>query len=419
MNAIRRHIWVLVVVWLAQVAPAAAGPSTQRVLSLRVLQEQAQACGRVDRCPAAVRELGGITRLTGYVVDAEHQDLLLLGTVDARAPRLHLDDLVVALRSVWGRYAEQRGNTRYLSAPGCTIDPDPAVIRKLQRIGDTLLRPGKSSQAAEAQWRKTCELTQSVRFFGVPESRFAQTMVTADYDLKSIVDGVVQLPVEGLMGVTGLILSEVQQKIVAGKPISAGMSMSRFWFTAGTPRFLEADGIVTIERLPVELKTEAELIHANGEVSGQDEEDPTASKFARAFSARYPLVAAHAPIYAELDNLYRFVGLLTAMKFRDAHAVAGLKLEALLDDYQVSRVDVPHRLPGRSSIARFSHRTEQSGGYTELKLLLPSCGGVEMDLQVSEETFHTLRPAWHRVGGEAIKARPSPDALVWDCAVPG
>jgi hypothetical protein len=397
----------------ATVTGATGDPSVLRVLSLRVLQERVQSCRSAPPCPREVRELGGMTRLVGYVVDADRQDLLLLGTVAEGAP-LQLDDLVTGLRSVFERYAEQRGNTRYLSAPGCTIDPDSAVIRKLQRIGDTLLTPGQSSQAGEAQWRKACEMPQQVRFFGVPESHFAHVMVTADYDLKRIVDGVTKVPVEGLIGVTGLILNEVQQRIAAGEPITAGASMNRFWFTAGVPRFLEAEGIVTIERLPVELKTEAEFVHANGDVSGRDEEDPTAATFARAFTERYPQVAVQVPIYAELENLYRFVGLLTAMKFRGAHAVAGVNLAVLLDDYQVPRVAVAPRLPGRSNIARFSHREDQPGGYMELKLLLPSCGGVEMDIRVSAETFDTLTPAWRRVGGRAIGARPSARALYWD-----
>lgn len=403
---------------LGSAAPNSSEPSATRVLSMRVLQEQVQSCQSALPCPLEVRELGGMTRLLGYVIDAEQHDVLLLGTVAKGAPQLHLDDFVIALRNVYERYAEQRGNTRYLSPPGCTIDPEPKVIRRLQQVGDTLLNPGKQSQTAEAQWRRTCELPQKVQFFGVPESHFAHVMVTADYDLKRIVDGVTQVPVEGLIGVTGLILNDVQQKIAAGEPISAGASMNRFWFTAGTLRFQESEGIVMIERLPVELETEAEFIHANGNVSGSGDVDPAAALFAHAFTERYPQVAESVPIYAELEDLYRFVGLSAAMKFRGAPTAAGLDLDVLLDDYRVAPVAVAPVLPGRSNIVRYSHRDEEPGGYSEFKLLLPSCGGVEMDIRLSEQNFSILLPTWRKVGRNAIKARPSLHSLYWDLGVP-
>ena len=55
--------------------------------------------------------------------------------MDASLPPLYFEDLVIALRNAWLRYARLEGNTRIYEDPGCSIDPEPAVLRKLQALG--------------------------------------------------------------------------------------------------------------------------------------------------------------------------------------------------------------------------------------------------------------------------------------------
>jgi hypothetical protein len=100
--------------------------------------------------------LAGLTRVDGYVVDRVNDDVILFGVAES-APELHVGDLVVALRNAALAYAELRGNTYYYSAPGCSIDPDPDVIRQLQYIGNEIFQNAASgSESGLERWNRIC-----------------------------------------------------------------------------------------------------------------------------------------------------------------------------------------------------------------------------------------------------------------------
>ena len=100
---------------------------SDRAVSLRVLQQTLRQCRPRDDCSRALVGFAGLTRVTGYVVDRDNRDVIVVGEVEPGRPLLDLDDFVVALRNAWHRYVERKGHTIYYSAPSCSIDPEPAV----------------------------------------------------------------------------------------------------------------------------------------------------------------------------------------------------------------------------------------------------------------------------------------------------
>src|SRR5262245_49836823 len=110
-----------------------------RAVSLKILQAKLRSCSPTGSCPKELLELGGLKRVTGYVVHKENHDLILMGYADsgrpeAPLPPLHLEDFVVAMRSAWLKYAAVQSNTISYTPPGCSIDPQPTVLKKLQDI---------------------------------------------------------------------------------------------------------------------------------------------------------------------------------------------------------------------------------------------------------------------------------------------
>jgi len=104
---------------------ASAHCAQGRAISLRVLEQTLKAGSSQQAF-----KLCGITRLSGFVVDPDSKDIILVGKVDPSYPPLWADDLVVALRYANMVYARRRGNVRYYTPPGCSIDPNPAVIQQ-------------------------------------------------------------------------------------------------------------------------------------------------------------------------------------------------------------------------------------------------------------------------------------------------
>jgi hypothetical protein len=412
-------------------APAAEKPPSQklRAVSLVSLQSGLKKAATEGSGPADLLNLGGLTRVVGYLVDEKTHDLIVFGEADAEALPLHTEDFVVALRSTRLKYAaargpalsEAEGKAAHYLAPGCSIDPNPQVIRQLNEIGQIIAGSDSIAQMedAMAEWETACEQPQKVRVMGVPpDTHFARVMVEADYYLKRLADGSEALAVPGLTSLTDLEVALSQKEISAGRANhTSPCSFNRFWFHPGPNRYSADADVVMIAECPVVLLTEEQHLTRTG-VAGTGRPDPLAGQFARSFSAHYRKIAAARPMYREMEDLFRFVALAGVMKYRQVR----VNLDYLLDRFPVSQEEAPETLPGISNVKHVAWRAGGGAGrQTErsYQLWVPSCGGVSMDIKVSRTSF--TKPKGNRlqrVKQAALAARPLPKAVSWEFELP-
>jgi hypothetical protein len=404
--------------------PGDSSEIKERAISLKILQQKLKDYGKKS-LPKELSQLYGITRIIGYVRDEVNRDIILLGSVDESLPSLYVDDFVVALRNAWMKYAELRGNTRYYSYPGCTIDPDPEVLKKLDEVKGQIQdsQDVKAVEQAINKWKSICKSPQEVGVFGVPfNTHFGWVMVKADYDMKRLVDGADQLDIPGFTSLIDMELEIAKKSILSGKPISIPISsMNRFWFYPGKNRYLEDEDMVIIDECPVILLTEEEFLTKGGKVLGSGRANPYAKKFTEIFSTLYPRIAKQRPIYYELENLFRFVALAKILKFKSPHEKIGLDMDYLLNQYPIRSTPVKTFLPGRSNLKGFKHRKEYEDGYSNYQLWIPSCGGVSIEIEPESGDF--LKDQIGRIARlkeRVLKKRPSMNEPYWDySAEPG
>ncbi len=390
-----------------------------RAISLNELQKRAEECVMNGTYPKDIFQLCGIKKISGYIVDKENRDIILIGTVDESSPPLYLEDFVIALRNEWLKYAPLKDNTYYYSPPGCSIDPDPAVFNNLQQISNTFYSDTNAENAPKYlnQWKDVCSRPQQVRIMGVPaDTRFAKVMVEADYYAKRLVDGSVSLDIPGFTSLMDRVLNIARRDIQEGKPISVPLSFyNRFWFSPSENSFLESDGAVYIEKSDIILLTEEEYLTEKGEAVGTGRPNLLADEFAKNFSDQYAEIAGINPIYFELEALFRFVSLVKVMKFRDAPSEAQINLDYLLNRYPIRNISVNKTLSGISNVKEFKYEEEFTGGFSTYYLWLPSCGGVSIDIIIKEKNIAKdpdgiLATEKERI----IETRPSSDSLYWD-----
>ena len=392
-------------------------PSKGRAVSLRVLEGMARKCMAKGKCPENILELCGLKKINGFVIDEKNRDLILVGKVDATPPSLYLEDFVIALRNAWWKYAPLKGNTYYYSAPGCSIDPNPETIQRLQQVGRGILSSSGEMEKGLRKWHTICGESQKVRVLGTPfDSHFAKITVDADYYMKRLVNGSVSLGIEGFESLTDMTLSKAKEDVIQGRPISIPLSsLNRFWFFPGENWYVEDKGVVLIKRCQVKLLTEEEFLTKRGKVAGTGRPNPLADKFAKNFSARYSQIAKRKPIYTELESLFRFVALAKVMKYQDAPSEAGVNLDYLFNRYPIRRSHVNRTLPGLSHVKGFEHRRDFARGYQIARLSLPSCGGVSIDIRIGKSNFLGDKTGrLLELRASVLNARPSPDALYWD-----
>jgi hypothetical protein len=391
-----------------------------RAVSLKALQEQLKAHQTEGSFPEALLQLAGLKSIMGYVIDLTNHDLLLFGRTDPDLPPLYLEDFVLALRNAWFKYAPVRGNVQTYSFPGCSIDPNPQTIQKLQSIAQRVVG-GSSPELVKKElvnWHRTCKELQSVRVMGLPfDSRFARVTVKADYDMKTLADGSDSLDLPGFKSLVDMKLNEVRRAVVANQPITISLAgMNRFWFYPGANLYEEDQGVILIKQCPVTLLTEETFVKASGGYGSSGRVDPLAQRFAEGFSILYEKVAGERSIYIELENLFRFVALAKIIKFKSADTQAGLDLNYLLEDFPVAKQMVDKQLPGRSAVKNFQHRQELAGGYRVAYLWLPSCGGVSIEIKVTAKNFATSTSGFLAgLRDNILAAQPSSNNLYRDC----
>jgi len=383
-------------------------------VSLRVLNEKVEQYMASGDCPGFILRLCGITKVNGFMIDSggsgQTGDVILVGEADDSLPPLNLNDLVIALRNAWRKYAKSEGNIYYYLSPGCSIDPTPGVLAELQQVAGRIFRASSSgSLVGIQQWYEVCSQPQEVRVMGVPRNtRFAKVIVDADYYMKRLVDGSISLGIEGFTNLMDMKLDTAKEIIIRGRSVPA--QMNRFWFFPGENKYSEGDGVVLIKRCEVKLLTEEEFFTRGGKVSGSGRADPLAKVFGDSFTEKYAEIARKRQIYAEQESLFRLVSLAQAMRYRNALEEAGIDLDYLMNRYPVEETSMPETLPGVSKVREFHY----GASIPSRCLWMLSFGGVSIDIRVSDNDFEKdPGRSGSDLRRDVLENRPSHETIHW------
>lgn len=390
-----------------------------RAISLKILQEKLLDHDKSKTFPDELLTLSGLKTIIGYIVDNTNNDIIIFGRLDRRQPAMYIEDIVIALRNAWLKYAVLKSNTIAYSFPGCSIDPNPETIKRLQLIAQKIMASSSFERIEQElkAWKRICNEKQNVRVMGIPfDTRFARIMVEADYDMKCIVDGTDELNIPGLTSLADMKLEIIRQAIVNNRQITISpVSMDRFWFYPGANIYEEDQGIVLIKECPVTLLTEEMYVRAGGRYTPGHRADSLAKIFAESFSILYDAVEYERPIYRELENLFRLVALAKIIKFKSAHLEAGLDIDYLLERFQVSEEPVDKTLPGRSAVKEFEHCQDSGMGSRTAKLWMPSCGGVSVNIQPEPTNFvKNSTGMLSNLKARILNSRPAKTDLSWE-----
>lgn len=389
--------------------PPACEEGEQICLSLKVLAREAEAdlhSGGPLR--EEVETLAGINWVEGFVVDQKNNDVILVGRACPDRPPLYLDDLVVNIRNVW-----KSNEYSY-----CSLDPRAEDVLKVERI----LSASQESLSLSDMRELFSKLEESVGpqqivVGGIPRnSRQAHVMIDADYEMKKVSQGHIELE-----GVTSCLdRSLVESKATSREGISnrrPRISRSRFWFhlQKGDPKFVESRGIVYLDQCAVVVLTEKQKATADGELYDDEGIDPHARAFAQEFSDSFSKATKSVPVYADLEQLYRLNALIQAMYFRQASRKVGLDLEFFVGRYQFQKASpMPPSKPGLANYREASERVAD-GANTYEQIFFPMvCGGVSMEIPVRPGQFYWKLGGWlPRLHSKVVKTRPHVNSLCW------
>ncbi|WP_182864883.1 DUF1598 domain-containing protein [Rhodopirellula sp. JC639] len=313
-------------------APAGdlAAAAELRMVSLSGLQDaiiEVRKSGA--RLPAEIRYLAGLTGVDYVLVDHENNDLILAGPAEpwtlsetgsvvgteTGAAILQLEDLVVALRNVENSRAQ---------GISCSIEPTTEGRQRLNAFLSRIkLRPGQNPAALEAGMKQAFG-PQMIKLTGIPAtSRYACTLVAADYQMKRLAMAIEDSPVKGLPSYLQL----------ARNTSHAGSMNPRWWMECeyesltrneeGTVWKLTGQGIKTM--------TEQDAIAADGSASSTEKADKLAQKWATSMTERFEQLAKEMPVFGDLQNLMDLTVASTLIVQEQLENRSGLELTVLRD----------------------------------------------------------------------------------------
>lgn len=341
-----------------------------RKVSLRALQEAISDAQRDDSppmLPAAVRYFGGIQRIQYVFVYPERNDIVLAGPgeawrvddlgqvvgVTSGRPVIHLQDFLVALRDSFAPEVE---------VISCSIDPTPEGIRRMRGLlaGFGRLRGPAEINRVMARKGDIEESLgpQTVTLTGVdPTSRFAWTLVAADYRMKCLGMGLEEAPIAGMPSYLKMMGTR------------AANMMPRWWMEDDYEALL-TDG----EQLAWELRgqgvkvlAEDELVSDDGQRKRTGRVNAAARAWAETMTEKYDELSVAAPIFGQLRNCMDLSVVGALIRSENLQQKAGLNLDVLLDTDQLATPTgaVPKSTP---SIVSFLERSRD--------LVITASGGV-------------------------------------------
>lgn len=208
--------------------------------------------------PDDLRFPGGLRRIHGLLIDRAKGDVSLVGSAEGKGPAIDIDDLIVALQSVWRDGAK----------PMCSLEPDSRDLFGPQRVV----------------------------VGGVPRSsHFAKAMIDADYAMKRVTFGASPSRVPGFLS---------WKELFVQKP---GRVTARNWFLPVPVAFGEIrkspDGTMIVFNARMELRTE-NLELRGGLLVGTGETEDTLAQTAASFTKALGQFEATEPLFHTLHGLF-------------------------------------------------------------------------------------------------------------------
>ncbi|MDZ4819573.1 MAG: DUF1598 domain-containing protein [Planctomycetota bacterium] len=319
-----------------------------RMVSLRLLDQHLQKL-RTENKPLTddVRYLAGLQRVRYIFLDPANQDIVLAGPAEGwksdalgnvvgettGQPVLHLDDLLVALRS-----ADQARN----GGISCSINPTEEGRARLNQVMSTKRTIGNPQQTF-AEYENALGL-QTITVGGVPgDSHFARVLVAADYRMKRLAMQLDPSPIHGLVNNLDKALARVN-----GSP--------RWWLSPNYEALQkDPEGLAwELSGVGVKCLTEEDTFADDGKQTGTVKATPAAQRWADIFTAKYADLAAKEPVFAELRNCIDLAVIAALIQKEDFQKQASCQLGALLSNAEtpIEKYNVPTKVAAKASAVK-------------------------------------------------------------------
>ncbi len=376
---------------LAQAAPL-------RMISLKKLQSAIVESRKDGKpLPESISFLAGLQRVEYVFVDKDNNDIVIAGPAqpwkllddgsvvgtETGEAVLRLEDLVVALQSV------ERAREEGIS---CSIEPTAEGRLRLAKLMRSIkLRPGQNPAVYESSMKEAFGM-QTISVTGVPQdSRYARTLIAADYEMKRIAMALTKSPV-------AKIPSYLQ---MAKNSRQSGTENPRWWMACNYDAMTRSEDKLAwkLTGQGVKTMTEQDAIEKDGSAKGSGRVDKTAQAWADKMTDNYHELSQNVPVFADLRNAMDLSVVATLIVQEELATRAGLDLSVLTepnDDIELVRYAMPKAVSPECSFVQGRGRW-----------IVTASGGVDINAFVVVQNQKTDDDAMKKIKATALAVNDS------------
>jgi hypothetical protein len=196
-------------------------------------------------------------------------------------------------------------------------------MRLRQLLSRIKLRPGQNPVVYESAMKEAFG-PQMIQVNGVrSDSRFARTLVAADFEMKRVAMGLTESPVRQLPSY--LQMSRNSRHPARENP--------RWWMACDYASLAKSeDGLAwKLTGQGVKTLTEQDLVQADGSVQGSGQSDKLAQLWASKMTEHFAALSEAMPVFSDLRNIMDLTVVATLIDQERLAERAGLDLSVLLD----------------------------------------------------------------------------------------
>ena len=390
--------------------------SRLRLVSLaRLEQEVARRLESGEPLPSDIRHLAGLQQVRFVFTYPETGDIVIGGPAEgfkvsktsgtaigatSGHPVLQLDDLVTVLRA----FTAEGGGVI-----GCSIDPRPEGLKKINDFVTRSNKRGSLSPAAVKNW--TSQLgkalgRQDITIIGVPaDSRVARVMVEADYKMKLIGIGLLDAG-KHVPGIFAL-MTPAEQK-------ASSLDALRWELTMKYSSVLHSDSGNAFQLIgrAVHCQSENQLVNSRGERVSTGKTEGSNRTFARNFTEHYVELSRKDRVFAELQNVFDLALVAALLNRQGLAEQAGWQMGVFGNhgDFHPAVHPVP-----RTVDSVVNHRV-----YNGRDVVVQVAGGVTADFGSLLADRGTIKAnaKLNRIAPAARAANLDSDRWWWDVSIP-
>ncbi len=376
--------------------------SKLRVISLRGLESairQSKESGKP--LPSEVQFMAGLQRIEYVIVSEDGKDILIAGPgegwkldengvvvgKDSGTPVIHLEDFLVAMRSVQ--------NARQGQGISVSIDPTEEGSKRLSKYLSSLrkFRPNMKSEVERVNGNHNITLT------GVPQSsRFAQILVTADYQMKRLSMGLESAPIANMPS----LLEILKKNNSRSKTLAP-----RFWMeTSYQPVAKSQDAkVFQLRGQGVKTLTEDSFFNQDGKAQQTGKTNKFAQQWADSMNDRFEELSKAQPVFRELRNLMDMTVVAAIIEREGMLEKVGLDIPGIKGHQNVALIperNVPKTVPAQCSFVNIR------GNW-----MVTASGGVQVDSWAVAENTEIVK----ELGSVSATAnKQTADRFWWNAA---